>query len=121
MEAIESDGQQAGSAPGISFTTNIHGPNYGGIPQGGRGNTQNVTLTNTNNPNFDQAIANIVELIRASNLPADDKQELEEEVGKVNKLALKEPAPGLVDKAKSRLDVIKLGLQGTEMAMLLLT
>jgi hypothetical protein len=48
-------------------------------------------------------------------LPADDKQELEGEVGNVNKLALREPAPGLLDRAKSRLDMVRLGLQGTDL------
>jgi hypothetical protein len=115
LEEIESGGQRPGAAPGVSFTTNIHGPNYGGIQQGGQGNTQNVTLTNTNNADFDRALTSIVELIRASNLPADDKQELEGEVGNVNKLALREPAPGLLDRAKSRLDMVRLGLQGTDL------
>lgn len=115
LEEIESGGQRPGATPGVSFTTNIHGPNYGGIQQGGQGNTQNVTLTNTNNADFDRALASIVELIRASNLPADDKQELEGEVGNVNKLALREPAPGLLDRAKSRLDMVRLGLQGTDL------
>jgi hypothetical protein len=117
IELIESGGRRTGATREISFTTNIHGPNYGGIQQGGQGNTQNITLTNTTNPDFDRALASIVELIRASSIPADDKQELEEEVGKVNKLALKEPAPGLLERAKSRLDMVKLGIQGTELAI----
>lgn len=118
IELIESGGQRTGaSTPGASFTTNIHGHNYGGIQQGGQGNTQNITLTNTNNPDFDSALATIVEMIRASSMPDDDKKELEDELGKVNKLALKEPTPGLLEKAKSRLDMVKLGLQGTELAL----
>jgi Mn-dependent DtxR family transcriptional regulator len=114
MELIESGGQQI-AAPGVSFTTNIHGPNYGGIQQGGQGNTQNVTLTNTNNADFDRALASIVELIRASNLPAHDKEELEGEIVNVNKLALREPSPGLLERAKSRLDLVRLGLQGGDL------
>jgi hypothetical protein len=115
IEVIESGGRRAGATPGISYTTNIHGPNYGGIQQGTHGSTQNITLTNTNNTDFDRALASIVELIRASNLRADDKQELEGEVENVNKLALREPAPGLLERAKSRLDIVKLGLQGTDL------
>lgn len=115
MEAIESAGQQEGVAPGISYTTNIHGPNYGGIQQGTHGSTQNITLTNTNNPDFDRALTSIVEIIRASTLPTHDKEELEGEVGNVNKLALRDPAPGLLERVKSRLDLVKIGLQGTDL------
>lgn len=116
IQFIESEGQQTGGAAhGISFTTNIHGPNYGGIQQGGQGNIQDVRLTNTNNPDFDRAIASVVELIRTSSLDDDEKAELQDEVSKVNRLALKEPAPGLLEKAKSRLDMVKIGLQGTDL------
>jgi Mn-dependent DtxR family transcriptional regulator len=117
IELIESGGRRAGATTGINFTTNIHGPNYGGIQQGGQGNTQNVTLTNTNNPDFDRALAGLIELIRSSSMPDDDKQELEEEIGKVNKLALRDPAPGLLERAKSRLDMMKLAITGTDIAI----
>ena len=102
---------------GDVYQTHIHGPNYGGIQQGGQGNTQNITLTNTNNPDFDRVLTSLVEIIRSSQIPDDDKQELEEEVSKINKLALKEPAPGLLDRAKARLDVIKLAITGTDIAI----
>lgn len=116
LEFIESGGQSlTGAASNITYTTNIHGPNYGGIQQGGQGNTQSITLTKTNNGDFDKALASIVELVRASDLPVDDKQELECEVATVNKLALREPAPGILERAKSRIDMIKLSLQGTEL------
>jgi hypothetical protein len=95
------------------YQTNIYGSNYGGVQQGGQGNTQNITLTN--NADFDRALASIIELIRASNLPADDKEELEGEVTSVKKLALREPAPGLLDRAKSRLDLVRMGLQGADL------
>ncbi len=101
----------------VYYSTTIQGHNYGAIAQGGKGNIQNVTLTNTNNPNFDQALASLVELIRTAQISDDDKQELEEEVGRVNKLALREPAPGLLDRAKSRLDMIKLAVTGTDIAI----
>src|SRR5947209_5417025 len=45
---------------GDIYQTNIYGSNYGGVQQGGQGNTQNVTLTHTNNPDFDKALASIV-------------------------------------------------------------
>jgi hypothetical protein len=116
IDALEGHDHAALMSPSnITYNTTVQGHNYGGIQQGGQGNTQNVTLTNTNNPNFDKAIASIIELIRSSNLPADDKQELEGEVANVNKLALREPAAGLLERAKSRLDMVRLGLQGTDL------
>ena len=101
----------------VNYTTNIQGHNYGGIQQGGQGNTQNISLTHTSNADFDSALANIIKLIRSSSLSEEVKQDVEEDVFKINKLALKEPTPGLLEKAKSRLDMIKLGIQGTEVAI----
>jgi hypothetical protein len=116
IEIIESGGQRERTTPGTIYNVNIE-QNYGGIQQGGHGNVQNITLTYTNNPDFDRALVNLVELICTSQISDDDKQELEEEVGKINKLALREPAPGLLDRAKSRLDMIKLALTGTDIAI----
>jgi hypothetical protein len=117
LEVENSRVERSRGGGGDVYQTHIHGPNYGGIQQGGKGNTQNVTLTNTNNPDLDRALASIVELIRSSQIPDDDKQELEDEVGKVNKLALREPAVGLLERAKSRLDMIKLAITGTDIAI----
>jgi len=112
LEQIEAE---SGKSPlsSTTYNTTIHGPNYGGIQQGGQGNTQNVTLTN--NLEFDTAISSIIEIIRASPLSDDDKHELEGEVSKVNKAALKNPASGLLETAKTRLDIVRLGLQGTDL------
>jgi hypothetical protein len=114
MEYIEGGGRKQGGGTTIHYNANI-GTNYGGLQQGGEGNVQNITLTN--NPDFDKALSSLVELIRTSSIPDDDKEELQDEVSKVNKLALKEPAPGLLERAKTRLDMVKLGLQGTEIAI----
>lgn len=116
MEYIEGGGRRAASAaPNITYQTNIHGSNYGGIQQGGRGNVQNIMLTN--NPDFDKALASLIEMIRSSSIPDDDKQEIQDELAKVNKLALREPALGLLDRARSRLEVVKLALTGTDIAI----
>lgn len=115
IEVLEGGGEGATASPNVSYTTNIHGPNYGGIQQGGERNVQNITLTN--NPDFDKAIASLVELIRTSSLPDDDKEEIEDELSKVNKLALREPGSGLLERAKTRLDVVKLAMTGTDIAI----
>lgn len=116
LDAVEHPGQGTPAGSQITYNMNI-GANYGGAQQGGYGNIQNVTLTNTNNPDIDRVLGTLLELIRSSQIPADDKQELEDEVGKVNKLALREPAPGMLERAKSRLDMIKLAITGTDIAM----
>lgn len=115
IQVIEGGGQQVGAPVSVTYQTNIHGPNYGGIQQGGQGNTQNVTLTN--NPDFDKAITSLVELIRSSSIPEDDKEEIQNELQSVNKLALKEKSPSTLERAKLKLDYIKTGLAGTEIAI----
>src|SRR5215208_2336492 len=66
LDAIERP-DNGGSYGNHSVTYNMNiGTNYGGAQQGGQGNTQNITLTHTNNPDFDRALTSIVELIRAS-------------------------------------------------------
>lgn len=42
-------GGRAGEAPSVSHTTNIHGPNYGGIQQGGQGNVRSTQPSPTAN------------------------------------------------------------------------
>jgi hypothetical protein len=101
----------------VHYTTNIQGHNYGGIQQGGQGNVQNITLTHTNNPDFDRALASLVEIIRSSNLPADDKEELQGEVASINKLALKEQNPNTLERAKLKLDYLKTSLTAADLAV----
>src|SRR5712692_4000527 len=85
-----------------------------GAAQQGSGNVQNVNNTVTNNPDFDKAIAATVEVIKASGLSDDEIEELQGEVARLNRLMLSEPKPGLLERAKARIDVIKLGLAGTQ-------
>lgn len=112
LEQIEANSRTQESSSTI-YNTTIHGSNYGGVQQGGQDNTQNTTFSN--NAEFDAAISSLVEIIRASGLSDDDKREMEEELNKVNQVALKEPAPKLLEKAKTRLDIVRLGLQGTDL------
>jgi hypothetical protein len=112
IHAIDSLGQPKERGGGDTYNTNIH--NLQGGAQFGPGNTQNIQVNQTNNPEFDQAISGLLQLIQASGLPKDEIEELQGEVERLSKLALSEPKPGLFEKAKARLDFIKLGLQGTE-------
>jgi len=101
--------------PNVTYNINIHGDNRGPIQQGTHGSTQNTTPTN--NPDFDRAITSLVDLIRASSIPDDDKEEVQGEIDKMSRLVLKEPAPGLLEKAKNRLDLIKVAVTGTDIAI----
>jgi len=98
-----------------NYTLNVQGDNRANIQQGTHGSTQNITLTN--NPDIDQAIRSLLELLQASSIPDDDKEEIQGEIDKVSKLALKEPAPGLLERAKNRLDLIKVAVTGTDIAI----
>ena len=98
--------------PGDTYNTTIgtiHGPT-----QVGSHNVQNIQVGVTYNPEFDQAIAGLIQLIQASGLKHDDAEELKEEVAKLSRLALSEKKAGLLEKAKGRIDIVKVGLQGTE-------
>lgn len=116
IEFIEAGGQQQSVGTTITYNANIH-TNYGGLQMGTHGSTQYITLTNTNNPDFDHALASLVELIRSSQMSDDDKEEIAEEITKINKLALREPAPGMLDRVKNRLDMIKLAVTGTDIGI----
>jgi hypothetical protein len=110
IQAIDSLGQPP---PKSGDTYNLHiGTSHGPIQQGAR-NTQNIQINVTNNPDFDQAIQSLLQLIGSSSLPVKD--EIQEQVVQVNKLALQEPSPGLFEKAKFRLSMIEVGLKGTDL------
>ena len=93
---------------------NIGGSVYG-LQYGGQNNTQSVTLVN--DPDFDNAIAGLIQLIQSSSIPEDDKEELQNEVQAVNKLALKEKTPNTLDRAKLKLDYLKTSINATEIAI----
>jgi Mn-dependent DtxR family transcriptional regulator len=108
IEAIESTKKEPPPHT-INYNMNI-GENYGNA---GQGSGFNQSITITNNPEFDQAIAGLIQLIQSSTLPNHEIEELQEEVIKLNRLALAQPKPGLLEKAKARIDVVRGGLQGT--------
>jgi predicted metalloendopeptidase len=87
-------------------TTNINAPNSGNVQTGGQGNTQTISVS----PDFDKAINSLLQLVQSSSLEPHDKDELRDEVVKVNTLALKEASPGILDKIKSRMSLISSGL-----------
>lgn len=104
------------SAPHFAVThntTNINAPNLGNVMTGGSGNTQTISI----NPNFDKAINNLLQLVQSSSLEPNDKEELTDEIIKVNHLASKEPSPRLLEKLQSRLGIIKAGITASGLLM----
>jgi hypothetical protein len=99
------------------IVNNYHINNYGtvgGIQQGGEGNTQNVTFTN--NPEFNAAISELLKLVQSAQAPAETKEGLTEDIQAVNNLATKQPAPGLLERVKGKLDAIKIAITTTDIA-----
>lgn len=113
IHAIESLGQPPPKAGGDTYHMKI-GTVHGAVQQGS-GNVQNVNITVTNNPEFDQAIAGLIQVNEASRLPDDEIEELRDEVSKLNRLALSEPKPGLLEKAKARIDLMKISFEGAKL------
>jgi hypothetical protein len=113
IHAIDSLGQPPPKSGGDTYNLSI-GASHGPIQQG-PGNTQNIQINVTNNPDFDQAIAGLLQIIEASRLPNDEIEELKDEVVKLNRLALSEPKPGLLEKAKARIDLMKITFEGAKL------
>jgi len=113
IHAIDSLGKPKERTGGDSYYTSI-GTITGGA-QVGAGNTQNIQINQTNNPEFDQAIAALLQIVNSSGLPNDEIEELRDEVNKLNRLALSEPKPDSFEKAKFRLDKAKLTFEGTKL------
>lgn len=110
-QAIESSGEKRFG--GDTYNTNIG--TIHGAAQIGSGNVQNVQINVSNNPEFDQAIAGLLQIVQASGLTNDEVEELKDEVTKLNKLALSEPEPGSLEKAKFRIDKAKLSFEAAKL------
>lgn len=97
--------------------TNIFYAPVGGVQQHTQNSTQyiNQTITTTGDAAFDNAISKLLELLQSSSLSDDDKEEFQNEIKSINKLALKGD-PNTIERAKLKLDYIKTGLSVTDIA-----
>ena len=59
------------------------------------------------------AVKNLIQLIESSSLPL--KEELQEHVVHVSKLAVQEPSPAMLERAKFRLSMVESRLKGTDL------
>jgi hypothetical protein len=81
---------------------NFHGNVYG--VQTGDQNTQNIQV---NNPEFNENLSKLIELIKESSLTEVQREETIEDLERVGKLAQKEKTPDVLEAAKKRLDLVK--------------
>lgn len=101
IKLIESGGQPAGAAvPNISFTTNVHGPMYGGVQQGVHGNTQNIS---NQIGSFDEAANKLLSLIENSDLTTANKIIVAGDVQTLIQLNKLEKTPEVKEAAKLKL------------------
>jgi hypothetical protein len=87
----------------------FHGPFQGGIQQGGASNVQNNRFTN--NPTLDENVRMLIEVIRASNLNALDKDDFVHDVERIKQLAQQTETPGAVERAQNKLEAVKTALE----------
>lgn len=99
-----------------NYNTTINAP-VGAFQQNTQHSTQIVsqTINTTNNPEFDKAIASILQLIQEGPIDKDEKEELNKEVENINNLALKEPSQNSLEKAKLRLSLLETLLKSADL------
>jgi hypothetical protein len=95
----------------------FHGDIYGGVQLGGHGNTQNISISNTVNPDFQASISSLVELIKQSSINELDKEELVADLDRVNQLSTKEQTTEVIDRAQKKITIIKTALEVSDLAL----
>lgn len=115
QRGIDVIGKPTNSEQTTQYTTNIHGPNYGGLQQGGHQNTQNVQVNI--NPDFDENLTKLIKLINTSSLTELQKEDAIEALERLPRLAQKGKSPDVIDAAKKRLDLVKTTIEvGTNLS-----
>lgn len=101
--------------PQINNITNIHGNFYGGLQQGGEGNTQNNQVNV--NPDFNNAIKELIDLVNNSDLHILEKEERLAEIDRIQQLAQREQTPEVQELGLSKVKLLETGLKVGEMAL----
>jgi hypothetical protein len=97
---------------------NFHGPVYG-VQSGGQRNTQNVQVNI--NPDFNENLTKLIELINNSSLSELQKEDALEALERLPKLAQKEKTIDVMEAAKKRLDLVKTTIEvGTNLSTMAL-
>ena len=95
------------------YNTYINAPSNNLI--GGKSNTQNAQINL--NPEFDNAIKSIVDLIQASSISGFKKDDLLSNVEHIKQLPSSEPSVELVEHAKSKINYLDAAVKGTDIAV----
>jgi hypothetical protein len=97
---------------------NFHAP-VGAVQTGGQNNTQNVSFSK-NDP-IDNIVAQIIEALKASQLPPLDKKEAIHNIEMVQELAKVEKTPDIIKRAKEKLELTQSVIKtGTDLGSLVL-
>lgn len=103
------------TSPVTHNTTNINAPNTGNVQTGGAGNVQNIRVTN--NPDFDNSIRAILELLQSAHLNEDVRDDVIRDVHTVNRIAIDDPSAQGAERAMAKLSYIETALKGADIAL----
>jgi hypothetical protein len=83
----------------------FYGNITGGVQVGGQNNTQTVTINN--NPGLADALNSLIGLIKSADIDDLEKEDALEGLQRIGQLAEKEKTPGVLERVKSKLDLVK--------------
>lgn len=101
--------------PQITYITNVQGDFYGGLQQGGEGNTQNNQVNV--NPDFNNIIKELIDLVNNSDLHILQKEERLAEIDRIQQLAQREQTPEVQELGQSKVKLLETGLKVGELAI----
>jgi hypothetical protein len=103
---------QSGS---INNITHINAP-VGNLQQFTNNSNQAFTQNNITNPEFNDAITSIIELVKSSAISNFKKEDLISDIERIKQLSETEPSPELVEHAKTKINYLEMAFKGTELA-----
>lgn len=103
IEKVDEKGEAIWGSSGTKAVFNA--PVYGGVQMGGHKNTQNISIGS--NSSIEEVVANLVEVLRASSLSELEKEDSIGAAQRLPQLSAKEQSSEVLNRAKSRLEIIK--------------
>lgn len=82
----------------------FNAPVYGAVQVGGQQNSQSVNVSS--NSNIDEAIKQLIEILKNSSLHELDKEDAIEALNRMQELSKKEPSPGVLERVGSRFKIV---------------
>jgi Mn-dependent DtxR family transcriptional regulator len=103
---------QSGS---INNITHINAP-VGNLQQFTNNSNQTFTQNNITNPEFNDAITSLIELVKSSAISNFKKEDLISDIERIKQLAEEKPSSELVEHAKTKINYLEMAFKGTELA-----